>query len=349
MKHRSKNRHFAGKLVYTGKSNTPTHIQFIQYGENVFNEEKINDIRGIGSRINNDTVSWIRVSGMNDPDLIIRLVKDFGLNILDAKDILTIQHIITVEEYEENIFIVLPVTYLNEKGVGVTEHVALILGKNYVMSFQESNFPLFESVFNAIRENSLRIHNRKADFLLASLLSEVIGNYSDCISQLEDALEELEDQLLDVKNFRKNQMEPIQEKRREMIRIRKLLLPFKDQFAKLLRVDPDLIDPQQIPFLKDIYDQLLYCLQNIESCREIMSSLVDLYLNNNDLKMNIVMKQLTLVATIFIPLTFIVGVWGMNFRIMPELDWKYGYLFAWVIMFIAGFLVWLYLKKKDWF
>ncbi len=348
MGRKNRNRKLPSKITYTGTNQTPTNIRLIQYSESIHVEKETNNISDIVSLIDDRSVSWIRVAGMNNPGLIIDLVKQFGLNILDAKDILTIQHIITVEEYDENVFIVLPATYFNNNEE-VVEHVSLILGKNYVISFQESDYPLFESVYAEIRDNSLKINNKKSDFLLATLLNVIVNNFSERVNQLEDDMEELEDDLLNVNELKDNLIGSIQEKRREMIRLRKLLLPFKDQMAKLLRVDKSLISKLEVPYYKDIYDHVLYILQNIESCREIMSSLIDLYLSNNDLKMNLIMKRLTVVATIFIPLTFLVGVWGMNFKFMPELDWRYGYLCAWGLMLVIGLYVVWYLKKKDWF
>lgn len=348
MQERKKNKHISSKLIYTGHNTTPTNIHFIQYNESGHHEKRTNNAQDILSLINDQSVSWILVSGMNNPELITNLVKNFGLSTLDAKDILTVHHIITVEEYDENIFMVLPATYYI-KNKEVTEHIALVLGKNYVISFQESDNPLFKSVYTAINESSLRINNKKADFLFVSLLNIIMNNYSESVSQLEEDLEDLEDQLLDIEHLKKNLIGDIQEKRREMIRLRKMLIPFKEQLVKLLHANNALISKDIIPYYKDVYDQTLYILQNIESCREILSSLVDLYLNNNDLKMNLIMKRLTVVATIFIPLTFLVGVWGMNFKFMPELSWRYGYLFSWIIMFIIGFYVVWYLKKKDWF
>ncbi|MDR3061895.1 MAG: magnesium/cobalt transporter CorA [Dysgonamonadaceae bacterium] len=348
MRRKMRNRNLSSKITYTGTNKTPTNIQFIQYNELSHTEKTISEIQDIVSQINDQTVSWIRVTGLNDPELIIRLVKKFGLNIMDAKDVLSVYQIITVEEYDKNVFIALPVQYYNNDQ-DVIEHVALILGENYVISFQESDNPLFDSIHAAIKENSLRINNKKADFLLASLLGVIISNYGECVNSLENNLEDLEDQLLDTKELRKNLIGDIQEKRREMIRLRKLLLPFKEQMAKLLRVDKSLICTEEISYFKDVYDQLLYALQSLESCREIMSSLIDLYLNNNDLKMNQIMKRLTAVATIFIPLTFLVGVWGMNFKFMPELYWQYGYYVAWGIMVLIGLVLVWYLKKKGWF
>ncbi len=181
------------------------------------------------------------------------------------------------------------------------------------------------------------------------MINEIINNYGDEVVRLEVDLEELEDQLLNINQMQDTLIGCIQEKRREMINLRKSLFPFKGELAKLLRVDSELINSQGNPYFKEIYDQLLYILQNLESCREILSSLIDLYLNNNDLKMNIVMKQLTVVATIFIPLTFLAGVWGMNFKFMPELEYKHGYLIAWFLMICIGVLIWLFMRRKKWF
>ncbi|GHT75229.1 magnesium transport protein CorA [Bacteroidia bacterium] len=349
MSHRKKNRQLSEIPVYTGQFNTPSRIQLINYSATHYSEKAINSLSEIQSEIQNkEAISWVRVFGMTDSNLIIDLVKSVGLHVLDAKDILTTQHIISLEEYDTNIFIVLPITY-SEGNKKKSEQLALILGENYLISIQESDYPLFDDIFSAIKNDIyLKFNNRKSDFLMASILNEVIANYADEVIKLEDELEDIEDQLLDIKHIHTDLMIRIQENRREMIRLRKLLFPFKEHLVKLLRVDPGLICQREVAFFKDIYDQLLYVLQNLESCREILSSLVDLYLNNNDVKMNVVMKQLTLVATIFIPLTFLVGVWGMNFKFMPELDWRYGYLFAWILMLGIGVFVGWYLKKKNW-
>ena len=130
--------------------------------------------------------------------------------------------------------------------------------------------------------------------------------------------------------------------------IRKNSLPLKDQFSKLLRTENGIITPDILPIYNDLQDQLQFVIQTTESCREITSSLVDLYISNNDLRMNAIMKRLTIVSTLFIPLTFLVGVWGMNFKFMPELDWRYGYLFAWGIMVVTAVIITLYFRGKKW-
>lgn len=344
-----KNRHLNEAPTYTGHFQTTTKIEQINYSSQGFEEKVIQEIPDINILQKDDFVTWIRVHGMSDEQAIIDLIKCVGLTELAARDVLTTPHIVSVEEYDKNIFIVMPVSYMHENE-NLVEQIAFIMGKNYLITIQESDHLFFDSIYNAIKVgNYFKYMSRKSDFLLASMINEVINYYGDYIIQLEDQLENLEDELLDFKTqTRKDLITDIQERRRHVIALRKVLIPFKDQLAKLLRTDGTLINRQEHPYFKDIYNQLLYLLQNIESCREILSSLVDLYLNNNDVKMNQIMKQLTLVATIFIPLTFLVGVWGMNFKFMPELDWRYGYLFAWGIMIAIGIAVMIWVKKKDW-
>jgi magnesium transporter len=348
MKRRKKNGNLNEAPTYTGLFKTKMQIDSMIYSPREVVERPIPSLEDVELPTDEKSVTWIHIRGLNPASAITALVKRFGLSELNAKDILTTQRLMSVEEYEKNMLLLLPVTYSHENET-ITEQLAIISGPNYLISFQESDRPLLENLRSEIRNRPyLKFNSRKADFLLASILNEVIGYYSEAVVRLEDQLENLEDQLLDTKQLHTELIGAIQDSRREMIHLRKLLFPFKEQLTKLLRIESGLIHRQEAPYFKDIYDQLLYILQNLESCREILSSLVDLYLNNNDLKMNIVMKQLTLIATIFIPLTFLAGVWGMNFKLMPELDWRYGYLLAWLLMIGIGVFVWLYMKRKDW-
>jgi magnesium transporter len=348
MNHRKRNRHLSEAPAYTGSFGTKTRIEALTYSAQDFKEKTVAHPAEIPALLDSESVNWIRVHGMTDAAAIIALVKQFGLSELDARDILTTDHVMSIEEYDDNLFVVMPVVYQYEEKT-VSEQVALILGHNYLISIQESDFPLFKAVYAEIRdERTSKFNQRKAGFLMATLMNELVSGYSEEALRLEDRLEELEDRLLDIRNLRDDPvMTDIQLQRREMIRLHKQLTPFKDQLTKLLHADSPLIDKSERPYFKDVYDQLLFVLQNLMSCREIMSSLVDLYLNNNDVKMNLVMKQLTVVATIFIPLTFLVGVWGMNFDHMPELHFRHGYLMAWVLMIAIGIAVWWYLRRND--
>ena len=195
----------------------------------------------------------------------------------------------------------------------------------------------------------LNIRKKGSGLLLAFLLNTIIANLVESASKVEEILEDIEETLLDPKNDQGNMGSLIQQHRHEYMPIRKNSLPLKDQFSKLLRTENGIITPDILPIYNDLQDQLQFVIQTTESCREITSSLVDLYISNNDLRMNAIMKRLTIVSTLFIPLTFLVGVWGMNFKIMPELDWRYGYFIAWAVMIATGVLTWLYMKRKDWY
>jgi magnesium transporter len=294
-------------------------------------------------------INWFQVSGLTDADTITRIVKDFGMHNLDAKDILTPQHVAKIEEYNNRLLIVLNSCYYNSNTEIQSEHISLLVIGNTVISFTESNNPVFESTEKAIETNLLNLRKKGCALLLAFLLNTVVSNMAETISKVEDHLEDLEEALLNSANDQSNMGIPIQQRRRDYMTVRKNSQPLKEQFPKLLRSETGLITPDIRPLYSDISDQLQFISQTVDSCREIISSLVDLYISNNDLRMNAIMKRLTVVSTVFIPLTFLTGVWGMNFKFMPELDWRYGYLFAWGLMLIAGILTWLFMKKKDWY
>ena len=235
-----------------------------------------------------------------------------------------------------------------------SEHISILITGNVVISFTESNNPVFENAYKAIESNMLNIRRKNSGLLLAFLLNTIIANLVESASKVEEMLEDIEETLLDIKNDQGNMGLLIQQRRKEYMVIRKNSQPLKEQFAKLEitklpRTENGIISSDILPIYNDLSDQLQFIIQTTESCREIISSLVDLYISNNDLRMNAIMKRLTIVSTIFIPLTFLAGIWGMNFKMMPELDWQYGYGIAWSLMLLTAISTWLYMRKKDWF
>jgi len=322
-----------------------THIRIIQYNQKTFSEEAVESMQAIRPLLKEGVMNWVQVEGTDNYEWIHHIADEFGLNITNTRGIFTTQHIIFMEEYDDVAFVALPVIYATKKEEK-TKRLAFILGRNFLVSFQNESNPLLEAVYTELKNKSLHARNKRAGFLLALILERVISKYAENIDRMEDELEELEDRLLDTSKQTENYNIEIQEKRREVIHLRRLLTPFKEPFAKLLRADSEIISEEEKLFFKHTYDQLLYLLMQIEACKEITVSLVDLYLNNNSLKMNMVMKRLTIVSTIFIPLTFLVGVWGMNFKYMPELEWEHGYFVAWSFMVTIAGVVWLVLRKK---
>ena len=222
------------------------------------------------------------------------------------------------------------------------------MGKEYVFSFQESDLPLFDNVKKAITQNTTRVRNRPIDYLFCLLINNVFSNYLDVIATLEDVLGIMEDEII-TGNPHDDFGNRIQANRRDYLQLKKSILPLKDDFNKLMHNENKLVCDDDMIYLNDLEDRMLFIIQSIEICRETLTSLLDLYFSNNDLKMNEIMKRLTVVTTIFIPLTFVVGVWGMNFKSMPELEWQYGYLMAWGLMGIIVIGVWWYIKKQHWY
>ncbi|MDD2436529.1 MAG: magnesium/cobalt transporter CorA [Massilibacteroides sp.] len=351
---RSSNHHLSEQYVYTGNQTTSTTLRLIQYNtegvrDNAIPQEKENELF---ERIQHQgkAMNWVQVNGLMDAELISRIIAKFGLDMLDAKDILTPEHIVKIEEYQGKIFIILNSCHYNERNEIETEHIGILMVGNTVITFAETNHDLFIPVIKAINEDILGIRSKEdGSMLLAFLLNAVVASLVETSTHVEELLEDIEDTLLDISTNQESVGSLIQQRRREYMVIRKNSLPLREQINKLTKSESILISHEAQPAFIDLTDQLQYVNQTIDGCREIISSLVDLYISNNDLRMNAIMKRLTIVSTLFIPLTFLAGIWGMNFANMPELGWKYGYWVAWGIMGLTGIGTWIYLHKKDWY
>ena len=349
-----KNNLLSEKLIYTGDSLAPTHLHLCTYSTTEIQESSGNTFQSIKDTLDNTHINWLQVHGMKDTETIREICSHFEIDFLVLQDILNANHPTKIEEHDKYIVLILKLFYPNtHKGEDeldelLQQQVCIILGSNYVLTFLEKETDFFDDVNTALRNDVLKIRSRQTDYLFSVLLNSVMGNYISTISSIDDALEDLEEELLTITEGYDIGIQ-IQALRRQYMLMKKAILPLKEQYVKLLHAENLLIHKVNRAFFNDVNDHLQFVLQTIEICRETLSSLVDLYISNNDLRMNAIMKRLTVVSTLFIPLTFLVGVWGMNFKLMPELDWRYGYGIAWGIMFLTGILTWIYMRKKDWF
>lgn len=347
---RSANRHLSEKYVYTGDNHIDTSIRLLNYDvAGVHQREIKTDHRRFNKLADPDKINWLQVSGLSNAELITTIATDFGLNALDAKDILTPEHIVKVEEYKDRLFIILNACHYNEADQICTEHISILLTGNTIVTFTENNHDLFAPVVKAIQDDTFGLRSKSSCLLLAFLLNVVVVSLIESSSHVEDLLEDIEDTLLDTSADQSSVGLLIQQRRREYMVIRRNSQPLREQFGKFNKSEIILSNQDSLPAFTDIADQLQYVNQTIEGCREIIASLVDLYISNNDLRMNAIMKRLTIVSTLFIPLTFLAGIWGMNFKFMPETEWAYGYFAAWGIMALTAFFTWRYLRKKDWY
>jgi magnesium transporter len=278
---------------------------------------------------------------------IEKLGENFGIHRLVLEDILNTEHTPKIEVYEDYLFFTLKMITLGEdKGIE-SEQVSIILGDNYVISFQEKEGDVFDPVRERLRGQKGKIRARGADYLLYALVDVIADNYFVIIDAYGDILEELEDEIF--MEPREDHLQVVQQSKRDLIKLRKSVFPLREAVLFLERSDTKLVKAETAPFFRDVYDHVLHVTESIESFRELNTGLKDIYLSRLSMKMNEVMQTLTIIATIFIPLTFVAGVYGMNFENMPELGWKYGYLAVWIVMLAITTLLIFYFRRKRWF
>lgn len=342
-----KNSHLLESMSYLGNNSIPTVIQHIQYSPKQVSSEIVDSIR-LKSDTDESTVHWYKVIGIADVQQIMSLCKGLGIQRYDIKDMLSGQQVSKVIEYEKVTFILTSSCFLNAENQLEVGQIGLVLGENFLVTFQESPYPIFDEVEEAIKASRVQIREKKADFLLYILLRCVHSMYSESIINLSRQINEVEDILIERKSTEMNVMEFIQSKRVEYGVVKRCISPMRDEFINLLYNTRKLISAENIIYFNDYDDRLRTSAEELEIFRDSLRSLMDLFFNNNNLRMNEIMKRLTVVSTIFIPLTFMVGVWGMNFDIMPELKWKYGYALSWGVMLVIALIAAFFLKKKKW-
>jgi magnesium transporter len=292
-------------------------------------------------------VTWVNVDGIHQVDILETLGNCCGLHPLVMEDILDTEHRPKLEDYDSYLFIVLKMLFFDhERGEIKTEQVSLVLGPNYVLSFQEREGGVFDEIRERIRNNKGRIRKMGSDYLAYALFDAIVDSYFLILERIGDQIEILEDEL--VTDPTPETVEKIHKFKREMILLRKSVWPLREVISGLQREESPLVQETTGLFLRDVYDHTIQVMDTVETFRDIISGMLDLYLSSISSRMNEIMKVLTIMATIFIPLTFIAGIYGMNFDYMPELKWRWGYPGVWVLMFGIVIGLFLYFKKKKW-
>jgi len=293
------------------------------------------------------TVTWINVAGLHQIEVLEKLNECFGLHPLVLEDILNTTQRPKIEDFGEYIYIVLKMLYLPGPGQeAVTEQVSLILGPNYLISFQESAGDVFDPIRERIRNGKGRIRKLGADYLAHALLDAIVDHYFIILEKLGEDVEDLEETLTN--NPTPRTMQAIHQLKRKMIFLRKSVWPLREVVGSLERGESPLIQQSTGIYLRDIYDHIIQVIDNIETFRDMLSGMIDIYLSSISNRMNEIMKVLTIIATIFIPLTFIVGLYGMNFKYMPELEWHWGYPLVLLLMLGVAVFMLFYFKRKKW-
>ena len=337
-----------GTLVYTGERKMETvRITVIDYDENSFQEKQVTNIEDCFEFKTTPTVTWINIDGLHDVDIIEKIGKRYDFHPLVLEDILHTGQRPKFEDYEKYIYIVLMMlSFYDDSQIVQSEQVSIVLGKNFVISFQENIGDVFEQIRDRIRNAKGKIRKMGADYLMYTLLDAIVDNYFVILEKLGEKIEFLEEEL--VNNPMKQTLQQIHNLKREMVHLRRSVWPLRELLSGIERSESDLILESTDAYIRDVYDHTIQVIDTVESFRDMVSGMLDIYLSSVSNRMNEVMKVLTIIATIFIPLTFIAGIYGMNFVYMPELKWKFGYFGVWMIMIIITGGMLYYFKKKKW-
>jgi len=323
-----------------------TKITVFTFNKDRFEEKEITPEELPRYRDSADVV-WVNIDGVNDVEILEKVGSLFEIHGLVLEDILNTDQRPKVEEHDQYLFIVLKMIYSSKDTFDIeTEQVSFILKKGVVVSFQERCGDVFGLIRERIRSGKGRVRKMGADYLTYTLMDAVIDNYFVIMEQLGDRIELLESELIG--NTDTEISMKIHELRRKVILLRRSIWPLREVVNSLLHSGTDFINKITLPFVRDLYDHTIHVIETLETFRDILSGMLDIYLSSVSNRMNEIMKVLTIIATVFIPLSFIAGVYGMNFKYMPELDWRWGYPAIWLLMIavIAGFLG--YFKYKKW-
>ena len=337
-----------GTPVYIGDRRVEeVKIHLIDYDDAHFQEKEVTTIEECFPFKDTPTVTWINIDGIHKPEIIEAIGKHFNIHHLIVEDIVHTGQRPKMEDLEDYVFVVLKMLSYDESMNEINaEQVSMILGPNFVISFQERTGDVLNPLRERIRNGKGRVRKKGADYLAYCLMDAIIDNYFIILEQLGERIEDIQEVLLT--NPTPATLQEIQKLRREMILLRKSVWPVREVISRLERGESSLMSEATGIYFRDVYDHTIQVIDTIETLRDILSGMLDVYLSSVSNKMNEIMKVLTIIATIFIPLTFLAGIYGMNFKYMPELEWRWGYFVVLLVMVVTVGGMLLYFRKKEW-
>lgn len=336
-----------GTLVHVGdRPGEDVRVRVIDYDQDHLDDNRLPVSGKIGELRDSRSVSWVHVDGVHQVDVIEQLGNQLGLHPLVMEDILNTDQRPKIEVYDDYLFIVLKLlTYDAASREVRAEQVSLVLGEHFVLSLQESSHPILDTVRERLKAGR-RIRFLGPDYLAYAIIDAIVDNYFTVIESFADQIESLEDILLGTPS--PSSLEQVHHMRREMLLLRKAIWPLREVLSSLSRNDLSLVTEGTRLFLRDVYDHIVHALDTVETLRDLLVGMLDLYLSSVSNRMNEVMKVLTIIATLFMPLTFIAGVYGMNFEYMPELSWPWAYPAVMLLMFAVLVMLVVFFRRKRW-
>ena len=320
-------------------------LEIITYDRHNYNRFEARDADELLPHIRKDHVNWVNLDGLSDVRIVEKLQAHFNLHSLLVEDILTDQRP-KAEEYEDHLFVTLKMLYRIDGPEVDYEQISFVLGMNYLLTFQEKEGDLFDAFRERIKQDQGRVRKKKADYLMYRLIDITVENYYNVLDNIGEQIDEIEATIR--MDTSADAFHKIQTIKKELIYLHKALYPLRDALGKVLKDESDFIRDENVPYFSDVYDHVIHLIDSLDTYRDLTAGLTDQYMNIQNSKLNEVIRVLTIISTIFIPLTFIVGVYGMNFEHFPELQWRYGYATIWIVMLgiAAGMLG--YFRYKKW-
>lgn len=337
-----------GTVAYVGrKESAEIKLEVIDYNKDSYERFVFDNVEPSFNFENEERITWINVDGLSNTAEIEKVGKYYNLHPLIIEDIVNTNQRPKIDEYPDYLFIVAKMLYHKENGALEHEHISIVIGSDYVLTFQEADGDVFDGIRERLTNSKGRLRNNGSDYLVFALLDSIIDNYFVVIEEISDKIEALEEQLFTTQPSDDITFE-IQELKRTVLRIRRAVFPLREVISRLEKTDNTLIQEKTLNYIRDLYDHIIQVSENIEIYREMTWGLMDMYMTTISNKMNEVMKVLTIMASIFIPLTFMAGIYGMNFEYMPELQWKYSYYVLWGLMILVFLGMIVYFKRKKW-
>ena len=335
-----------GSLIHVGERRTDeVSLQIFQFNEGELHEQEFKELKGLPSSTRENYITWLNMNGLHQVDFIKNIGEAYGLHPLLLEDVLHTNQRPKIEEFGDYIYVVLS-SFKDIGKVLEAEQVSLILGNGYVLSFQEKAGDEFDRIRDRIRKNNIKIRKLKADYLFYNLLDSIVDQYFIVLENLHEKIDQIQQEVLTQPEDTLSQ--EIHEYRQDIFTFRRAVWPLLQVIERLQKSDSTLIATPTRVYLRDVHDHLLQISDGIETMAEMLTAIIDTYFSFMNRKMNEVIKILTLFTALFMPLTFIVGVYGMNFKHMPELNWPWGYFGIWgIILAVAGGMF-IYFRRKKW-
>jgi magnesium transporter len=337
-----------GQAVFTGRQKVDrVRVTFMDYSPDHLDESADADLESCLGLHDADSTTWLNVYGLHDETVLGRIGEKWNLHPLVQEDVVNTHQRPKVEDYGDYLYIVCRMVRWDERTHQIdSEQISIILAGGDVLTFQEKPGDVFAGVRERLRKGKGRIRGAGGDYLAYALLDSVVDHYFVVLETFADRIEDLEEDLLS--DPREEQLQEIHKLKREMILARRAVQPMREVLRSMLISESKLIGEQTVLFLRDVHDHIIQVTDAVDSFRDLLGGLQDLYLSSVSHRMNEVMKVLTIAATIFVPLTFVAGIYGMNFEWMPELRWKWSYPALWVFFIVAGGGMVALFRRKKW-